>query len=97
MLNKEQWFAAHRKHAYQRLKQYGFSTRVILLGQLLLNLFFLALLMLVQQGIVPVELVLGCNWVLFYLSIYLRNVRFLCMRSAFKMIKAEAEKARFSA
>ncbi|CAM3026803.1 MraY family glycosyltransferase [Legionella worsleiensis] len=35
--NKEQWFAPHRKHAYQRLKQYGMDTRFILLGQLIIN------------------------------------------------------------
>ncbi|RUR20240.1 glycosyltransferase family 4 protein [Legionella sp. km535] len=35
--NKERWFAPHRKHAYQRLKQYGMDTRFILLGQLIIN------------------------------------------------------------
>lgn len=44
ILNHEKWFAPHKKHAYQRLKQYGFSTYVILLGQLLINsLLFIGL------------------------------------------------------
>ena len=35
--NKERWFAPHRKHAYQRLKQLGLDTRLILLGQMIIN------------------------------------------------------------
>ncbi|KTD47608.1 MraY family glycosyltransferase [Legionella quateirensis] len=35
--NKERWFAPHRKHAYQRLKQLGLDTRIILLGQMIIN------------------------------------------------------------
>ena len=42
----ERWFAAHRKHAYQRLKQFGINTRVILLGQTFINVSFLALILL---------------------------------------------------
>lgn len=38
-LNHETWYAPHKKHAYQRLKQYGLNTRIILLGQLILNIF----------------------------------------------------------
>lgn len=49
ILNKEKWFAPHRKHAYQRLKQFGWSARMILFGQLALNCFFLLLLLLVQH------------------------------------------------
>lgn len=46
IINKEQWFAAHRKHAYQRLKQSGVETRYILLGQLIINgLFLIAVLL----------------------------------------------------
>ena len=41
IINKEKWFAAHRKHAYQRLKQFGVDTRVILLGQIVINSSFL--------------------------------------------------------
>ncbi|SQG89604.1 alpha-N-acetylglucosaminyltransferase [Legionella pneumophila subsp. pascullei] len=37
MMNKERWFAPHKKHAYQRLKQYGIDTRFILLIQLTVN------------------------------------------------------------
>ncbi len=39
IMNKERWFAPHKKHAYQRLKQYGLDTRVILLIQLIINGF----------------------------------------------------------
>ncbi|MCW8466708.1 glycosyltransferase family 4 protein [Legionella pneumophila] len=37
IVNKERWFTPHRKHAYQRLKQFGMDTRLILLAQLLMN------------------------------------------------------------
>lgn len=37
VMNKERWFAPHRKHAYQRLKQFGLDTRLILLAQLIIN------------------------------------------------------------
>lgn len=50
---KEKWFAAHRKHAYQRLKQYGLKTQFILLGQLMINLSFLAGIFLIQNTLYP--------------------------------------------
>ena len=52
VLNKEKWFSAHRKHAYQRLKQLGIDTRFILLGQLVINSSLLiAVLLLYMQKI----------------------------------------------
>lgn len=58
MLNKEKWFAPHRKHAYQRLKQYGLDTRIILLGQLALNLCFLTGVFLINSAMFLPGLVL---------------------------------------
>jgi UDP-N-acetylmuramyl pentapeptide phosphotransferase/UDP-N-acetylglucosamine-1-phosphate transferase len=52
VINKEKWSSAHRKHAYQRLKQYGLDTRVILLGQLILNLSFLMGVLFLQNNII---------------------------------------------
>lgn len=49
VLNKEKWFAPHRKHAYQRLKQSGVSARMILSGQILINLGIFTLVLLFQQ------------------------------------------------
>lgn len=37
IMNKERWLAPHKKHAYQRLKQFGMDTRLILLVQLVIN------------------------------------------------------------
>lgn len=48
IFNKERWFAPHRKHAYQRLKQFGVSSRLILLGQLMTNLSFFMLVVLLD-------------------------------------------------
>lgn len=45
MIKKEKWSTPHRKHAYQRLKQFGFSARAILLGQLVINSLFLVLVL----------------------------------------------------
>lgn len=47
-LKKEQWSAPHRKHAYQRLRQYGLTVPRILLGQLLINSFFFVLVLLLN-------------------------------------------------
>lgn len=38
IMNREKWSLPHKKHAYQRLKQYGIDTRWILLGQLVINI-----------------------------------------------------------
>ena len=58
---KEKWFAAHRKHAYQRLKQYGFNTRFILLGQICVNItLFAGILLMQQQTIHPNAIFVLC-------------------------------------
>lgn len=52
MLNKENWFAPHKKHAYQRLKQLGMDSRFILSGQAGLNgLFLLFVILSYEQRI----------------------------------------------
>jgi UDP-N-acetylmuramyl pentapeptide phosphotransferase/UDP-N-acetylglucosamine-1-phosphate transferase len=51
IMKQEQWFAPHKKHAYQRLRQSGISIRRILLSQLLINSCFFILVFLVDQGI----------------------------------------------
>lgn len=55
---KEQWFSAHRKHAYQRLKQYGLNTYFILLGQLIINVIFLVSILLIQKNTLNINLLL---------------------------------------
>lgn len=50
IINKEKWFAAHRKHAYQRLKQFGVGSRMILLGQMVINVSFFFLILLFQKN-----------------------------------------------
>jgi UDP-N-acetylmuramyl pentapeptide phosphotransferase/UDP-N-acetylglucosamine-1-phosphate transferase len=45
---KEKLSAAHKKHAYQRIKQFGMSARVILLGQGLINLLCLTFVLLLE-------------------------------------------------
>lgn len=37
IINREVWYAPHKKHAYQRLKQLGVSSEIILLGQIAIN------------------------------------------------------------
>jgi UDP-N-acetylmuramyl pentapeptide phosphotransferase/UDP-N-acetylglucosamine-1-phosphate transferase len=49
MINKEEWFAGHKKHAYQRLKQSGVDSYKILLGQTMINVTFLFLLLFFQS------------------------------------------------
>lgn len=59
ILNKEKWYTAHRKHAYQRIKQFGVSARTILLGQTLINASFLLLILLLQHNKLNLFLVLS--------------------------------------
>lgn len=59
IINKEQWSAPHKKHAYQRLKQLGISNHAILLGQIVLNGLFFALILLLQRNIMSFDLVLA--------------------------------------
>ena len=49
MIHKENWSAAHKKHAYQRLRQSGVSVPTILLGQTVMNVSFLVLVLLIQE------------------------------------------------
>lgn len=49
ILNKENWSLPHRKHAYQRLRQSGVKVSTILLGQLLMNMSFFILVLLIQM------------------------------------------------
>lgn len=50
IFNKESWIKPHRMHAYQRLKQSGVETSIILFGQLLLNIIFLSLVLLLYSA-----------------------------------------------
>ena len=68
-LNKEKCFSAHKKHAYQRLKQQGVSTRVILLGQAIVNLLFLSLIFLVVKNEIDFLALFGLQF-LILISIY---------------------------
>ena len=58
IINKEKWSAAHKKHAYQRLKQYGVDTRYILLGQALINSSFFIGVYLFQTNKIGLNLLL---------------------------------------
>lgn len=50
MINHEKWLAPHRTHAYQRIRQLGVKTHIILLGQLIVNGLFLLWILLLQNG-----------------------------------------------
>lgn len=53
VLNKERWYAPHKKHAYQRLKQLGVNTQWILVGQALINALILLVIFLFNEGKIP--------------------------------------------
>lgn len=69
--NKEKWSAAHRKHAYQRLKQFGVDTRFILLGQILINGSFLIGVLLFHNNKLSLNILLlfllGFMFIIYYL------------------------------
>lgn len=58
ILKKEKWSSPHKKHAYQRIKQFGVDIRVILLGQFFINCMMLIAILMFQQGILSVCLLL---------------------------------------
>lgn len=65
VINKEQCYSPHKKHAYQRLKQYGLDTRLILTGQFLINIIIGGLLVLSIMG--KLSLVLALSMLLLIL------------------------------
>ncbi|BCA94952.1 glycosyl transferase [Legionella antarctica] len=58
VINKEKFSVAHRKHAYQRLKQYGLDTRLILLGQIFINASFLLGILLLHNNNLSLSILL---------------------------------------
>lgn len=80
MINKENWSAPHRKHAYQRLRKSGTGVTMILLGQIVLNLFFLILVLLIQEQ----NITFGVLWIqigLMLVIYYLIEKNFQCIPS----------------
>lgn len=82
MINKEQWLAPHRSHAYQRLKQFGINTPGILLGQLIINILSLLSISLLHFGWVNLITVL-----IFQLSILLGA--YLVVENIFPMYRKQ--------
>lgn len=59
VMNKEKWSDAHKKHAYQRLKQFGISARLILLGQMLINCALFVVLLLAYNHMINLFTLFG--------------------------------------
>ena len=70
VINKEKWSTPHRKHAYQRLKQLGVDSRIILLGQLIINSIFLILVLLSQAALFNAGMLLLLQLGLMFLIYY---------------------------
>ena len=51
--NKEKLIQAHKKHAYQRIVQFGFSHQKTILFSVLINIFFVLLIFLSEKEIIP--------------------------------------------
>jgi len=51
--NKEKLSTAHKKHAYQRIVQFGFSHRKTILISIFVNLLFIILVVLSEKGLIP--------------------------------------------
>ncbi|KTD72224.1 MraY family glycosyltransferase [Legionella tucsonensis] len=76
VFNKEKWFAPHRKHAYQRLKQLGVDTRIILLGQISMNSIFLILVLLLNMNKLNIYQALMTEFVFMLIIYYLIEKNF---------------------
>jgi len=57
VINNEKWFAAHRKHAYQRLKLYGVGARTILFWQAVINIGFFVAVYMVHNNTINASIV----------------------------------------
>lgn len=76
VLNGEQWFAPHRKHAYQRLRQSGIHTRSILLGQSIINSLFLIVTLFIHLHKVSLALTTPFFFALLFLTYMMAERRF---------------------
>lgn len=76
MINKEEWFAGHKKHAYQRLRQSGVDSYKILLGQILVNASFLFLLLFFQTNKLNLGILIFFQLVVMLCIYYLIEKRF---------------------
>ncbi len=80
IINKEKWSIPHRKHAYQRLKQFGVDSRGILLGQLIINSVFL-ILVLLSRTILNIGILLLLQLVFMFVLYYSIEKRFPMFQS----------------
>lgn len=83
IINKEKWFAPHRKHAYQRLRQSGITVRMILLGQLLINGSFFTFVSLLNMRVFDSSLLISLQMGIIFLIYYLIEKIFPMFQSEF--------------
>lgn len=71
IIKKEKWSTPHRLHAYQRLRQSGFSVRVILLGQLIINSTFFILVLMLNMHFFEAKFIICLQISVIFLIYYL--------------------------
>ncbi len=76
LLRGEKWYSPHRSHAYQRIKQYGISSRKILLGQFVINSSVLALTFLIANHMLSIYLIVCLQFSILTLVYILIEKRF---------------------
>jgi Fuc2NAc and GlcNAc transferase len=72
-LNKENIGQAHRKHAYQRLVQAGFSHQKTVLFGMSINLFLLLLVILIQQTVISTVVGIVVSLIFLFVIVFFVN------------------------
>jgi UDP-N-acetylmuramyl pentapeptide phosphotransferase/UDP-N-acetylglucosamine-1-phosphate transferase len=76
LLRGEKWYSPHRSHAYQRIKQYGVTSRKILFGQFAINSSILVLIFLIANQMLSIYFILFLQFSISTLVYYLIEKRF---------------------
>jgi len=69
-LNKEKLSEAHRKHAYQRIVQYGFSHQKTVLFAIIINIVFFTAIYIFREILSSVLLLIGCLLINVFVHVY---------------------------
>jgi UDP-N-acetylmuramyl pentapeptide phosphotransferase/UDP-N-acetylglucosamine-1-phosphate transferase len=73
--NKEKLSQAHKKHAYQRIVQYGFSHQKAILFSIFINIFFIILVVLSEKSVVSYFITFPLCLLINYILIKLIDTR----------------------
>ncbi|MCT4638578.1 MAG: glycosyltransferase family 4 protein [Bacteroidales bacterium] len=72
-LNKEKLSEAHRKHAYQRIVQYGFSHQKTVMFAIIINIIFFTTVYMLKENTHNIFLLIGCLLINMAVHVYVEK------------------------